>query len=83
MRSPLNKNHRVTSPFGRRILAGKPEMHNGIDFVPSDGKHPADLFAVADGVIDDIRTTVPDSHTGLGVKDMITGNFVNINLNNH
>lgn len=78
MRSPLNKSHRVTSPFGNRMLSGVSEMHNGIDLVPLDGKHPTDLFATADGVIDDIRTTVPDSHTGLKVTTMITGNFVNI-----
>ena len=81
MISPMNKPHRVTSPYGRRVLAGKPEMHNGIDLIPSDGKHPAELFAVADGIVDDVRSTVPDSHTGLGVKTMITGNFVNIKTN--
>ena len=81
MKSPLNKNHKVTSPYGRRILGGKSEMHNGIDLVPADGGHPADLFAVADGVVDDIRSIVPDSHTGLRVTTMVTGNFVNIKTN--
>jgi murein DD-endopeptidase MepM/ murein hydrolase activator NlpD len=78
MRNPMNKPYRITSKFGWRTLAGKKDLHNGFDLVPLDGVHPAELFATVDGVIEDIRATVPDSHTGLGVKDMVTGNYVNI-----
>jgi hypothetical protein len=78
MRSPLNKAHRVTSSYGLRNLKGTPEMHNGLDLVPLDGVHPCDLYAVCDGVVEDVRKTVPDSHTGLKVRDMVTGNYVNI-----
>ena len=40
---------RVTSPYGRRVLFGRSEMHRGIDLVGD----PADktVCAVADGVI--------------------------------
>lgn len=78
MRSPLNKQYRITSPFGQRVLNGKIDMHSGIDLVPSDGKHPTDLFATVDGTVIDLRSTVPDSHTGLNVTTMVTGNYVNI-----
>ena len=78
MRSPLNKPYSVTSPYGKRILGGLPDFHNGIDLVPRDGKHPTELFATADGIVADTRNTVADSHTGLGVKTMVTGNYVNI-----
>ena len=80
MRSPMNKPYRITSKFGMRDLHGngKPEMHNGFDLVPLDKIHPVDLFATVDGVIDDVRSTVPDTHKGLHVKDRVTGNYVNI-----
>ena len=78
MRSPLNKAHRITSPYGNRILAGNADFHNGLDMTPQDGKHPTELFAVADGTIVDMRNTVPDSHTGLRVTTMVTGNYINI-----
>jgi hypothetical protein len=76
--NPINKLYRVTSPYGMRTLSGVWQMHNGIDLVPADGKHPCDLFATVSGTIDDVRTTVPDSHTGLNVTAMVTGNCVNI-----
>jgi len=78
MKSPMNKPYRVSSPYGNRILGGQPDFHNGIDLVPQDGKHPTELFATVDGTVVDVRSTVPDTHTGLNVKDMVTGNFVNI-----
>jgi len=78
MRSPMNKPYRVTSPYGNRTLGGNPDFHNGIDLVPFDGKHPVDILAVSDGTVVDVRSNVPDSHTGLGVTTMVTGNFVNI-----
>jgi hypothetical protein len=62
------------------MLNGKPDMHGGIDLVPLDGIHPTDLFAVADGIITDARSSVPDTHTGLGVTSMVTGNYVNIRI---
>jgi murein DD-endopeptidase MepM/ murein hydrolase activator NlpD len=76
--NPINKLYRVTSPYGMRTLSGVWQMHNGIDLVPADGKQPCDLFATVSGTIDDVRTTVPDSHTGLNVTAMVTGNYVNI-----
>lgn len=78
MRSPLNKEHRVTSSFGMRNLKGKPEMHNGVDLVPLDAVHPCELYAVCDGIVEDVCKIVSDSHTGLSVTAMVTGNFVNI-----
>ena len=78
MRNPLSKPYRITSPYGNRVLNGKTEFHHGCDLVPLDGKHPTDLYAVSDGTIVDCRTTVPDSHTGLRVTTMVTGNYVNI-----
>ena len=78
MRSPLNKPHRITSLFGQRILGNKPDYHYGLDLVPLDNKHPTELFSTADGIVTDLRSTVSDSHTGLSVTTMVTGNYVNI-----
>jgi len=81
MISPLNKPYRPSSLYGWRDLTGngiKDDFHNGIDMVPQDGKHPTNILAVTDGTITDMRNNVPDSHTGLGVKDRVTGNYVNI-----
>ena len=78
MRSPLDKPHRKTSGYGWRTLDGKPDYHNGIDIVPADNKHPTNLYATVDGTVIECRTTVPDSHTGLGVTTLVTGNFANI-----
>ena len=78
MRSPLNKPYRVTSPFGQRILGGVANNHTGIDLVPADGKHPTEVCSTVKGYVSDCRTNVPDSHTGLGVTTMMTGNYVNI-----
>lgn len=67
MRSPLNKEHRVTSPFGMRNLKGNLEMHNVIDLVPLDTVHPCELYAVCDGIVEDVCKKISDSHTGLYV----------------
>ena len=81
MKSPMNTKYLVTSYYGWRDLTGngvKDDFHNGIDLVPQDGKHPCDIVAAADGTVVDVRSNVPDSHTGLGVTTMVTGNYVNI-----
>jgi hypothetical protein len=76
MRSPLDKPHRITSPFGTRTLNGKLENHNGIDLVPLDGRHPTDIFAVCDGVVTHVISNLPDSHTGLSVTSNTAGNLI-------
>lgn len=43
-----NGKFRVSSPFGQRVLFGKPEIHKGIDVVGIGDKH---VCAVADGVV--------------------------------
>ena len=40
--------YRVTSPFGRRVLNGKPDDHKGIDVVGLSDKH---ICAVVSGVV--------------------------------
>jgi len=77
----MSKAYKVTSAYSWRDLYGsgvKDDFHNGIDLVPQDGKHPCDLFAADDGTVTDVRSNVPDSHTGLKVTTMVTGNYVNI-----
>ena len=78
MANPLNKSFRVTSPFGWRMLAGQKDYHAGCDLVPQDGKHPTELFVTVSGIVEDVRNTVPNTHTGLGVTTMVTGNYINI-----
>ena len=78
MRSPLDKPFRITSEYGNRILGGLLDFHNGIDLVPQDGKHPTNLYSTVDGTVIDVRSTVPDSHTGLGITTLVTGNYANI-----
>lgn len=43
------KNHRVSSPYGTRILNGKEQFHDGIDFVSKE-KGNADIFSIGPGV---------------------------------
>jgi len=78
MRNPINKKYLVTSMYGWRMLGGSRDFHNGIDLVPTDAKHPCEIVAAADGIVVDVRSSVLDSHTGLGVTTMVTGNYVNI-----
>ena len=48
--------YRVTSPFGQRVLFGKPENHKGIDVVGVGDKH---ICAVVGGVVA-VSTMVTD-----------------------
>ena len=48
MRSPVN-DPRVSSPYGMRVLNGKEQFHDGIDFVSRSGDRR--VFAVAPGVV--------------------------------
>jgi murein DD-endopeptidase MepM/ murein hydrolase activator NlpD len=47
MKEPV-KNHRISSKYGKRILSGKEQFHDGIDFVSRDGN--TDVFSVGPGV---------------------------------
>lgn len=51
---PVLEPHRITSPYGMRVLNGTQAMHDGIDYVGAgDYGGPADrtVFAIADGVV--------------------------------
>lgn len=47
LRSPV-KDYKITSPYGKRILNGEEEFHDGIDFV---SRIDEIVFAIADGVV--------------------------------
>ena len=76
--NPLSKPFKITSPFGPRTLGGTSGNHYGVDLVPTDGSGQAEVGSRYSGVISDIKTNVPDSHTGLGVSSDATGNYVYI-----
>jgi murein DD-endopeptidase MepM/ murein hydrolase activator NlpD len=79
MMNPLqNKAFRISSAYGMRYLSGVYGMHYGTDLVCLDGTQGANLVAVVDGTVTDMRTTVPDSHTGLGITLQVVGNYVYI-----
>ena len=44
---PVN-NHIITSPYGERVLQGKKQFHNGIDFISRDDNR---VFSIADGIV--------------------------------
>lgn len=46
---PVAEPHRVSSPYGPRVLQGKNQNHSGIDFVSNTGLK--NVLAVADGVV--------------------------------
>jgi murein DD-endopeptidase MepM/ murein hydrolase activator NlpD len=48
MRLPVN-DYRISSHYGKRILNGKEQFHDGIDFVSK--KDDRRVFAIADGLI--------------------------------
>ncbi len=48
MISPVN-NPIVTSPYGPRMLQGKRQFHNGIDFI--SGERDARVMAISDGIV--------------------------------
>lgn len=74
--NPLNKPFKVTSPFGKRNLAGKVEGHKGIDIVPTDGSGQAEVGSRWNGVVTYVKNNVKDSHKGLGVTTNTGGNMV-------
>jgi len=82
MRSPLTKPHRITSHFGRRVLGGRSEHHNGIDLVPLDRLHPTDIVAVCPGTVTHVISHLPDSHTGLNIRNNTAGNLIRFRTDN-
>lgn len=83
--NPLNKPLYITSPFGMRDLDNDGRLddnHRGIDLIPADGSKEADIGARYSGKIVNMRTDVPNSHTGLNVPDKKEGNFVTIDADN-
>ena len=77
--NPLNKDFRVTSPFGYRThpLTGKKSMHGGIDIVPADNSKEADVGSRYNGTISKVIKHLPNSHTG-NVSHNQQGNMVQI-----
>lgn len=45
------KNARLTSPFGRRVIAGKTEGHQGVDLAGPTPGQKVPIYASADGVV--------------------------------
>lgn len=43
------RNPKITSNYGFRILKGKPQFHNGIDFVSNSGI--LDVLSITDGIV--------------------------------
>ena len=74
--NPMSKEFKVTSGFGSRFLNGKWEGHDGIDLVPSDGSKIANAVSTVSGTVSAVKTTLPDSHTGLNVTSDTGGNYV-------
>lgn len=74
--NPLSKPFKITSPFGYRVLAGKPEGHKGVDLVPTDGSGQADVGSRWNGTVKSVKRNLPNTHTGLGVSSDTAGNYV-------
>jgi len=54
-------------------------MHNGIDLVASSGAtNSVSIVATVSGVVKRILTTVPNTHTGLGVTSNTAGNIIEL-----
>lgn len=47
LRFPVN-NHVITSPYGPRILQGKEQFHDGVDFISREDNR---VFAISDGIV--------------------------------
>ena len=73
---PINKKPRITSGFGMRTLGGVTRMHNGVDLVPADGRHPVDIRAVNSGIVTEVASHLPNTHTGLNISNNQRGNYV-------
>jgi murein DD-endopeptidase MepM/ murein hydrolase activator NlpD len=48
MNLPVKKIHKITSDYGKRVLNGVKEFHDGMDFV---SKTDQSVLAIADGVV--------------------------------
>jgi len=46
---PVREPHKVTSPYGQRYLQGKPQFHDGIDYINTE--RDTSVLAIADGVV--------------------------------
>ena len=44
------KDYKITSPYGYRILRGKKEFHDGIDFISVTGDK--NVYAIANGIVE-------------------------------
>jgi murein DD-endopeptidase MepM/ murein hydrolase activator NlpD len=77
------KDYRISSPYGYRILKGKKEFHDGIDFVSTSGD--TNVYAIANGLVEydmdnynDALRWVDKHHSGgnmIIVKHTINGNY--------
>ena len=53
IKGSLNRNFKITSPFGPRVhpIAGRKSNHNGVDLIRKDGKHGEPIIAPESGRI--------------------------------
>ena len=78
MISPLKKPYRISSAYGMRTINKVTSMHYGCDLVCLDGTQGAELVSTVDGTVTDMRNSIPDSHTGLGITTHVVGNYIYI-----
>lgn len=78
--NPLGVLSVITSPYGYRKVGSYMERHNGVDMIPADGSSVAKVASPISGTVSFVRRNVPNSVTGLDVKDpeQQTGNMVRI-----
>lgn len=75
--NPLAIGAKISSGFGYRDLGEGNEFHKGVDLVPTENGTPT-VHATFPGTIEDVKSTVPDNHTGLNVSSDKMGNYVKI-----
>ena len=76
------KNHVITSPYGKRVLNGAEEFHNGLDFI---SRESSKVYAITDGLVcfdkddySELRRWAPDMINSGGnyiiISHIIKGN---------